>query len=119
MTGATYRQLDHWCRHGVFGEDYQNPGSGQRRRFNAADILAVAIITRLSTTLRLLTKDDGGRAGSAALYADVVSALRGETIDGVVITNVELSIKPTPESELYVNIGDLRLRFHEEVLTSE
>jgi len=49
LTGATYRQIDYWCRQGYIqpvGDG--TPGSGHRRRFNTTIIDKVKLITRIS-----------------------------------------------------------------------
>lgn len=117
MTGATYRQLDYWCSGGIFGDHHKQPGTGQRRKFAAHELLPIAVVARVAETLHALNT---GRTvgGSRELCADVVKALSGGTVEGVVVTRTELTIHPTLHSELYINIGDLRLRFHEETLNA-
>jgi hypothetical protein len=118
LTGATYRQLDHWCRNGVFGDKHKDPGSGTKRRFATRELFGVAVIKRISDTLQALNKVER-TAGSTSLYRDVIRALAGETVDGITSTRVEVAIAATQHSELYVTIGDLRLRFSEETLNAQ
>lgn len=118
MIGATDRQLDYWCSGGVFGDHHKQLGSGQRRRFTAREVLEVAIVNRIADTMHALNAGLT-TSGSREMYVDVVRSIRGETVEGVTTTNVEISIARTPHSELYVTIGDLRLRFSEEVLCAE
>jgi hypothetical protein len=49
LTGATYRQIDYWCREGIIhaiGND--TPGSGSRRRFSKSIIDKVKLVVRIS-----------------------------------------------------------------------
>lgn len=51
MTGATYRQIDYWCRTGLIPGHRESVGSGRRRRFTEADVRRarlVALASRLS-----------------------------------------------------------------------
>lgn len=41
MTGATYRQLDYWCRHGYVTPAEAAAGSGTRRVWTMADVARV------------------------------------------------------------------------------
>lgn len=47
MTGATYRQLDYWCRTNRI-PDQPAPGSGGRRRWTRAQIDHVDVLLRAS-----------------------------------------------------------------------
>ena len=38
-----YQSFNSWCREGVLGEKYQNPGRGKRRQFDFFDICAAKI----------------------------------------------------------------------------
>lgn len=116
MTGATYRQLDHWCRGGVFGEKFQDPGSGTKRRYEARDIFHVAVVTRLAETMHAL-QPDMTTSGSRKVYVDVVRMLRGETVENIFIDSEDdLYIIPTGNSALTIAIDDLRVQFSEENL---
>lgn len=42
MSGATYRQLDYWCKCGVIKDTAK--GSGTRREFDIEDILALKLV---------------------------------------------------------------------------
>lgn len=45
ITGATYRQLDYWCRSGLIpGQAGVAPGSGARRRWTAADVQRARLV---------------------------------------------------------------------------
>lgn len=49
LTGASYRQIDYWCRQGYIqpvGDG--TPGTGQRRRFDPAIVRKVKLITKIS-----------------------------------------------------------------------
>ena len=47
MVGATYRQLDYWCRTGLLTPDGDAAGSGSRRRWSDRDVLEAALIVAL------------------------------------------------------------------------
>lgn len=49
MTGASYRQLDYWCRCGLVpGQPAYGTGSGNRRRWNDKQIDEVLLLIRAS-----------------------------------------------------------------------
>lgn len=48
VTGATFRQVDWWVRHGLLGDDLQGVGQGQRRRFTPAQVEAVTALAELA-----------------------------------------------------------------------
>ncbi|HKU51300.1 MAG TPA: hypothetical protein VJQ25_02450, partial [Nitrospira sp.] len=90
MTGATFRQIDNWCSGGVFGEKFQKPGSGTRRRFRWSEVFETAVLKRVSDASVVLNAS--GTSGSVAVYALIVKALRGETVDGYAVTRTEISM---------------------------
>jgi DNA-binding transcriptional MerR regulator len=52
LTGATYRQIDYWCRKGLIPGHTEPVGSGGRRRFSEEDLRRARLIllaSRLST----------------------------------------------------------------------
>lgn len=52
-TGATYRQIDHWCNHGIFPAiEETHPGSGYNRRFAADIVDRVSLLVKFSTFSR-------------------------------------------------------------------
>lgn len=102
--GVTYRQLDHWCRNGVFGEQHRDPGSGKCRRFGQHELLSIAVVTRVSETLQELL---GARSsGSIELYAGIVESLHGARVKNIVIKRFGVDIS-TKHGSLSVFIGDL------------
>lgn len=110
LTGATFRQIDHWCSGGVFGDQHQKPGSGTRRRFAIHEVFEATVLMRLSDALCKMSASR--TAGSVVLYANVVNALRGKRIESFTVTYTEISFFPTEHSEQYIAIGDLRKRFN-------
>lgn len=49
LTGATYRQLDYWCREGIIHTTHKDmPGSGNKRYFNKDIVDRVKLIVRIS-----------------------------------------------------------------------
>lgn len=50
LTGATYRQLDYWCRTGrIAGQPPgRATGSGQRRKWSEADVERARLLLRAS-----------------------------------------------------------------------
>lgn len=49
LTGATYRQIDYWCRQGfIFAVGENTPGSGKYRRFNKNIIERVRLVVKIS-----------------------------------------------------------------------
>lgn len=48
VPGLNYRRLDYWCRHGIFGTDVVDLGSGSRRRFHRDDIRVARALTLAS-----------------------------------------------------------------------
>lgn len=52
-TGATYRQIDHWCNVGIIrplGEN--NPGSGHQRLFNVEIVDRVGLLVVVSRSFK-------------------------------------------------------------------
>lgn len=72
--GATYRQLDHWCRIGLL--DVKTLGSGDRRRWPLAELLVAHAMARLV------------RAGLKPAAAARV-ARGGELAPGITVTVVD------------------------------
>jgi hypothetical protein len=55
-TGASYRQIDYWCRNDIFGPVGENtPGSGYRRRFDESEVRKVELLVRVSSVLGRIT----------------------------------------------------------------
>ena len=48
MTGATYRQIDYYCRRGLIPGQEQVIGSGMRRTFTEAQVERVRLLLRAS-----------------------------------------------------------------------
>jgi hypothetical protein len=46
-SGATMRQLDRWAAALVFGTRYSEPGSGNRRAFDSADVVIARALVEL------------------------------------------------------------------------
>jgi DNA-binding transcriptional MerR regulator len=44
MTGATYRQIDYWCRTGLIPGHTESVGSGRRRRFTEQDVKRARLV---------------------------------------------------------------------------
>lgn len=105
LTGVTYRQLDYWCRSGIFSERFQDLGSGFKRRFDRDTVFRVAVIARVSQAVEALTQSRF-RAGSLALSRDILTAIDGATGD-------TLEIKCGRDALLTVKYGDLRRKFEE------
>lgn len=49
LTGASFRQCDHWIRTGVLGKHLEGRGSGSRRRFSPGDVEAVHALAALAS----------------------------------------------------------------------
>lgn len=79
--GLTYRKLDFWCRHGVFGNEKIDPGSGYRREFSEVEVRIARIVNRLSEVLGMWT---GRRGGAMSIYRAVAQQVR----DGVQVSAV-------------------------------
>lgn len=47
QTGATYRQLDHWCRRGYLRPAGEGLGQGRPRTWPAEEVRVVAVMVRL------------------------------------------------------------------------
>lgn len=55
QTRFSYRQLDYWAKHGMFGVQRANPGAGNRRhRFNEHETQALLYLDELYTVLERL-----------------------------------------------------------------
>jgi hypothetical protein len=48
VTGLTYRRLDWWCRHGVFGDMEVLTGSGNQRSFEPRWVPIIEVLIRVS-----------------------------------------------------------------------
>lgn len=49
LTGATYRQIDYWCRQGIiFPVGEGTPGSGNRRQFDKSLIDRIKLVVKIS-----------------------------------------------------------------------
>ncbi len=49
LTGATYRQIDYWCRQGyIHAAHSDTPGSGNKRRFSKSNIDRVKLVVKIS-----------------------------------------------------------------------
>lgn len=85
-SGATYRQLDYWCRAGLFGEQLRGRGSGRHRRgFTEEDVKVARGLARLSAAGCL----GSGGGGAAAWNIDRFAAeIRGAVEVGEVIAVV-------------------------------
>lgn len=69
LTGATYRQIDYWCRAGILREAQPANGSGSRRAFHRSEIRiirAVAALRQLGMTV-----DQAGAAVAELRYLPV------------------------------------------------
>lgn len=71
----TARQLDWWCRHGGFGDDKQNPGTGagRERRFSRRDLIAARTL-HVTTQLTVQLLRNGISNDVAAEIARTVRA---------------------------------------------
>lgn len=49
IAGASYRQVDYWCRVGVLSPKGNGAGSGNVRSFTLDEIAVVAVLAELST----------------------------------------------------------------------
>lgn len=47
QAGISYRQLDHWTRHGWLHPDRRHPGSGHDRRWPVGEVVVATTIRRL------------------------------------------------------------------------
>jgi DNA-binding transcriptional MerR regulator len=48
MTGASYRQVDYWARHGFIAGQATGPGTGRQRRWTADQVETVARLVEAS-----------------------------------------------------------------------
>lgn len=48
LTGATYRQVDYWCRRGYLVEAVAAQGSGSQRLFDPVAVTTCAVMVRLT-----------------------------------------------------------------------
>lgn len=48
MTGATYRQVDHWARAGIVTPSVPAAGCGTRRRWSPDDVVEVARVVAVA-----------------------------------------------------------------------
>lgn len=57
-TGASYRQIDYWCRGDVFkpSNGHNSPGSGNPREFDASIVPAVKLLVRVSQRFHSLIR---------------------------------------------------------------
>lgn len=80
LAGCTYRQLDSWCREGVFGPHYTEPvGSGRRRSFSAVEVTIARACGEASRFLQHAFGSQG--AGSVDVYRDIARQVRvGRTL---------------------------------------
>lgn len=51
IAGASYRQVDYWCRNGILSPENNLAGSGggRNRRFTAEEVAVVAVLVEMST----------------------------------------------------------------------
>lgn len=80
-TRVTYRQFDHWSRHGVFGPD-NTPGSGNYRRIDDALIPAGRLLGRLQDWTAGVARSPvrGGRG--TGLHRSVLTEIVERYADG-------------------------------------
>lgn len=75
LAGITYRQLDYWCRQGLFGPEKQGLGSGHGRRFTPLELRALRAIKRVLDVLEDLL-GVSRQPGSMDLYRLVIEQVR-------------------------------------------
>ena len=79
-TGLTFRQVDYYCRHGIFGEKVMDTGSGYHRRFESSAVKIGQALNRLSVCT--------GVDVSAAIKLSVAETVRESGLESgwVVVT---------------------------------
>lgn len=85
-TGASYRQVDYWCRTGVLAPRVAAHGSGTRRRFDDREVMVAAAVHALA---------DLGAEGPALTTA--AQFLRHGRFDGVVFVDPAGDVVADPE----------------------
>lgn len=87
LAGATYRQVDYWCRIGVLSPVNRAAGSGNVRRFTIDEICVVAVIaelSRLGATGETWSTVAAWLSMPAEMWPDVVCV----TLDGEISTGL-------------------------------
>jgi hypothetical protein len=82
----TFRKLDYWCHHGLFGPHNASPGTGGRRHFTEEDLEVALVLSRVSLAIDNWT---GGRGGFVPIYADIAAAVRARDSATAVVAGVE------------------------------
>lgn len=75
LSGVSYRQIDYWCRNGLFGDSVRGTGSGSRRRFPPEDLRACRAIKRVMDVLEKLL-GEARAPGTVVLYGKVAEQAR-------------------------------------------
>lgn len=81
--GLTYRKLDYWCHHGIFGDRQLPEGRAKRREFDDQDLHVARVLARVSVAFERLT---GTRGACIGLYTELARQLR----EGVQSLDVQL-----------------------------
>lgn len=77
FTGATYRQIDYWCRVGLLDPEGDGRGSGIVRRWAPEDVRAALIIAALA---RLGCEGEPLRAAARWSYANLEQVDAGSLV---------------------------------------
>jgi hypothetical protein len=72
-SGATYRQLDHWCTYDLFGEERRGAGSGNRRPpYTIEDVVVMGALARVSSAFAAVDRRNGASVELLRQVADLV-----------------------------------------------
>jgi hypothetical protein len=93
----TYRQLDHWCTYGLFGEERRGAGSGNRRPpYTAEDVVVMGALARVSAAFAEVDRRNGA---SVVLLRQIAQIVREGDWDA--------TVQMSRHVELSVSVGDL------------
>lgn len=87
IAGATYRQVDYWCRIGALSPLNNGAGSGTVRSFTIDEVCVVAVLaelSRLGATADTWSIVAAWLSMPAELWPDVVCV----TVDGEIVTGL-------------------------------
>lgn len=92
-SGATYRQLDYWCRAGLFGEQLRGRGSGRRRGFTEEDVKVARGLARLSAAGCLGSGGGGAAAWNIDRFAaEIREAVEAGLVAATIVADVDVVI---------------------------
>lgn len=97
VSGASFRQLDHWCTHGIFGEERRNLGSGNRRPpYTTEDVIVMGALTRASSAFADIDRRGG-------LGIDLLRQIADLVREG----DWDVTVQVSRHVELTISVGDL------------